>query len=95
MIAVKNGYSFENYISDYPFHEVEYIHISGFERDNHGYFRDTHSHDLSEEIIEVAQLVLNKIKPKYLLVERDFNVNIFEDTLKDILKIKSLKYYYH
>ncbi|KIQ95317.1 hypothetical protein LH47_00571 [Anoxybacillus thermarum] len=88
--ALNNNYAFEEYVSEYPFEKIECIHVSGFERDNEGVLRDTHSNSLNEEILISTEWILQRTNPKYILVERDFNVQCIDDVLEDIYKLRRI-----
>lgn len=89
--ANNNGITFNDYVCNYPFNEVSCVHVSGFEKDDTGMLHDTHSHALRDEIICLTESIVKEVNPKYLLLERDFNVNSVTDTLEDITKLKNIK----
>ncbi|ELK21241.1 hypothetical protein, DUF692 family [Anoxybacillus flavithermus TNO-09.006] len=88
--ALNNNHSFEKYVSEYPFEKIECIHVSGFERDGKGTLRDTHSNSLNEEILISTEWMLQRVNPKYILIERDFNVRSIDDVLEDIYKLRGI-----
>lgn len=89
--AKRNNISFEKYIKNYPFDSVKVVHVSGFLIDEMGIYRDTHSKDLSNEILEVVSFLAPKLSnAQYILVERDFNVNCPEDIVRDLNALKSI-----
>lgn len=85
-----NGYDFYDYVTAYPFEDVACVHVSGFEVDNNGVLHDTHAKDLGNDILNATKQVIDKISPKYVLLERDFNVNTAEDALRDIKRIREV-----
>ncbi|MDQ0414898.1 multinuclear nonheme iron-dependent oxidase [Mesobacillus stamsii] len=88
--AINNNIDFLTYISDFPFEDIVCVHVSGYEKLPNGKLRDSHSQTLDTEIIEATKLVLDKCKPKYLLLERDFGVETLRDTLVDIDKLNGI-----
>lgn len=88
--ALNNNYSFEEYTSEYPFERIECVHVSGFERDRGGVLRDTHSNSINNEILTSTEWILQRMNPKYILIERDFNVQSIDDVLEDIYKIRCI-----
>lgn len=93
--AFNNNIPFGEYIKDYPFEDVICVHVSGFKRLDNGQLRDSHSNHIDKDIVEATKYVLKKCSPKYLLLERDFEVYSLEDTLKDIRILRELSLEYH
>lgn len=90
-ITTKNNeLDFFEYLEGYPLDKVECIHLSGYEVTESGVYQDTHSKPLDSEIIKIADYILQQTTPKYLIIERDFNIYKLEDILEDIHSIKRL-----
>lgn len=88
--AKNNNIDFFEYCKGYPLDKIECIHLSGYEVDGNGIYQDTHSSPLSSEILKLAEYFLQHSCPKYLLIERDFNIDSIDEIIEDLNKIKGL-----
>lgn len=87
--AKSNNLAPNKYIKEFPLDRVQTVHISGLSYDEDNSLIDSHSEPLNQEILEFLKENISYFTNiKYLLVERDFNIETKEDILEDIENVK-------
>lgn len=89
--AKSNKLDYDDYIKEFPLDKVQVLHISGVTYDHNNNAIDSHSTNINEDMLDfLARHLIHFKNLKYILVERDFNINKKEDILNDIKNLKNI-----
>lgn len=81
--AKNHSYDPYEFIKKLPLDRVVEIHLAGgaFE---HGIFFDTHSHPIPSQVWELFDFICKKVSFKAVIIERESDLENFDDILKEI-----------
>jgi hypothetical protein len=87
--SVNHGFEPAEFLKFIPTDRVVQIHLAG-----HNYYEgkaiDTHSEPVCDPVFEMLELVLQRAKPKGIMVERDGNFPDFDHILGELRRIQSI-----
>ncbi|RFC54592.1 HvfB family MNIO-type RiPP peptide maturase [Brumimicrobium aurantiacum] len=83
--AFNHNYDAKKFIDSLPLDSVAYMHMAGHEKVEEDLIIDTHGMPIIEDVFELYDWTLPKIKPVPVLLERDFNFPEMEE-IKDEMR---------
>lgn len=88
--AFNHNYDPYDFIQKMPLNQVAYIHMAGHTQVNEDTIIDTHGENIIDDVFQLLDFTLPKIKKVPILLERDFNFPENEIIKKELLKIRSI-----
>lgn len=87
--SVNHGFDPFDFIKQLPLDRVVQIHVAG-----HNYHEntiiDTHSEAVCEPVFDLLAFVLNRVRPKGVMLERDDNFPSFDKILDEVKRIRQI-----
>ncbi|TNF48587.1 MAG: DUF692 domain-containing protein [Bacteroidetes bacterium] len=88
--AFNHNYNAEKFIGQLPLHKVSYIHMAGHEKVAEDLIIDTHGQAIIQEVYQLFESTLERIKPVPVLLERDFNFPEFHEILSEVNQLEQI-----
>ncbi|WP_107038606.1 HvfB family MNIO-type RiPP peptide maturase [Brumimicrobium mesophilum] len=88
--AFNQNYDAKKFITDLPLDSVAYIHMAGHEKVEEDLIIDTHGKAIIDDVFELYEWTLPKIKPVPILLERDFNFPEMQEIKDEMTKLDEI-----
>lgn len=88
--AFNHNYEAKEFLYNLPLERVAYIHMAGHTQVEEDLIIDTHGENIIEQVYDLFEWTLGKIKPVPVLLERDFNIPELEDLQKELDSLKTI-----
>ena len=83
-------YEPKKFIESLQLDKIAYIHIAGHEQVAPNLIIDTHGEAIIEDVYELFEWTIDKIKPVPVLLERDFNIPEMDELQGELNRLKSI-----
>ncbi len=83
-------YEPKKFIESLHLDKVAYIHMAGHEQVSPDLIIDTHGEAIIEDVYELFEWTIDKIKPVPVLLERDFNIPEMDELNGELNRLKSI-----
>lgn len=87
--SINHGFSWQDFLRRLPADSVEQFHLAGGTKGK-AIEIDSHSASISEQTWQMYQCALGMFSPKYVIIERDDNLDSFESVFLEIQRAKAL-----
>ena len=88
--AFNHGYEAKKFITEIPLERVAYIHMAGHEQRTPELIIDTHGEAIIDPVYELFEWTIEKIKPVFVLLERDYNFPEYEELEAEMKRLQEI-----
>jgi len=88
--SFNHSYDAKEFYQQLPLSSVGYIHMAGHKKIREDLIIDTHGSDIIDPVYELFEWAIEKIKPKRILLERDFNIPQMPQLLQEVSTLENI-----
>lgn len=87
--SINHEYDPAEFLNELETYSVRALHLAGGEQID-GVFIDDHGHAVPDAVLDLTADVLGRCQPGYILLERDRQLDRFDDMLRDLARIRDV-----